>query len=496
MDGCPPTASEPACRWPFAQPPWANYDGFLMDETATPSRRLAEWCASLGWNEIPPEVRAVLPLRLLDTTGLILAGAHTPAGEAALAFTRDNAGAPRSTVAGSGERVPASAAALVHGIEAHCHDFDDTFMDSVVHPGSVVIPAALALAEAEASTDEDFAVAVTVGYEVAARIGAVAGRRFHARSLHPTGIVGPLAAAVTAARLLALSGEQTSWAMGLAASMSGGLRAFAVDGGWSKWLHAGWAAHGGIVAAQLARQGYRGPEHVLDGGYDLFSALLHGEVPDRSGLTHELGQSWQGFDAVFKYYPCAHVIQPFIDAVLAVVRQHDLKPADIADIECRIAPWAATIVCEPRADKLCPATALGAIGSLPYQLAVAVADRRVGLSAIEPATRERRDIRAFAERVRHREDAALGRAFDGEICLRTIDGTRHVRRATVGGVDTVRLRDKFVDLVGPLIGADEAGKAAARLLDAEGPAWRWAVDMFSEAAGRDPSASTSRKEKN
>jgi 2-methylcitrate dehydratase PrpD len=451
-----------------------------MDETATPSRRLAEWCASLRWNQVPAEVRAVLPLRLLDTTGLILAGARTPAGEAALAFTRNNAGAPKSTVATHGERVPPSAAALFHGIAAHCRDFDDTFMDSLVHPGSVVIPTALAVAEAEASMDEDFAVAITVGYEVAARIGAVAGRRFHARSLHPTGIVGPLAAAVTAARLLGLSGEQTSWAMGLAASMSGGLRAFAVDGGWSKWLHAGWAAHGGIVAAELASQGYRGPEHVLEGEYDLYSALLHGEAPDRSGLTHKLGHSWQGIGAAFKYYPCAHVIHPYIDAVLAVVRQYDLKPDDIADIECAIAPSAAAIVCEPRADKLRPATVLGAIGSLPYQLAAAVVERRVGLSALEPGTREREDIRDVAKRIRHREDAALGGETDGEICVRTNDGTRHVQRAGIAGVDRGRLRDKFVDLAGPLLGADEAGEAAQRLLDADGPTWRWATELFPE----------------
>ena len=74
-----------------------------------------------------------------------------------------------------------------------------------------------------------------------------------------------------------------SLVLGLAACMSGGLRAFAVDGGWSKWLHVGWAAHGGIVAAQMAAHGFRGPEHVLDGGYDLYSALLHGDTDYPAG---------------------------------------------------------------------------------------------------------------------------------------------------------------------------------------------------------------------
>src|SRR5690606_7700876 len=122
-----------------------------MNRMVTPSRHLGEWCASLSWKDIPAHARVMLPLRLLDTTGLILVGAQTPAGKAALAYAQSNVGAPQSTLAAHHARMPASVAALVHGIEAHCRDFDDTFMDSVVHPGSVVVPTALAVAEANGS---------------------------------------------------------------------------------------------------------------------------------------------------------------------------------------------------------------------------------------------------------------------------------------------------------------------------------------------------------
>jgi 2-methylcitrate dehydratase PrpD len=451
-----------------------------MSTQTTPSRQLAEWCASLSWDHIPADARNSLALRLLDTTGLIIVGAQTEAVGVALDFVGSNEGHAQSTVCGYSSRVSASSAALVHGVAAHCRDYDDTFMDSVVHPGSVVIPTALALSEATNATDEAFATAIIAGYEIAARIGAVAGRRLHARNLHPTGIVGPIAAAATAARLLDLTAEQTSWAMGLAASMSGGLRAFAVDGGWSKWLHVGWAAHGGIVAAQMAGRGFRGPEHVLEGGYDLYSALLHGETIDRTGLIAGLGTLWKGNEAQFKYYPCAHVIQPYIDAYLAIADEFDLQSTDIAEIVCTIAPWAAAIVCEPRADKLCPDTELAAIGSLPYQIAVAAADRRVGLAALESAMRDRNDVRELAARVVHRTDETLGQAFDGEICVRTADGARHVRKAVAGAVDPDKVRQKFIDNTGPILGTEQAIAAAASSGEDAGLSWRWAVDLFSK----------------
>jgi 2-methylcitrate dehydratase PrpD len=451
------------------------------------ARQLAEWCADLTENDIPAEVLGLVPLRVLDSTGLIVGGSATEAVKAARLLAEAFSGAAQSTVVASPQRLPACAAVLVHGVAAHCHDFDDTFADSVVHPGSVVIPTAIALAEATGAAGDDFRAAVTVGYEVAARVGAVAGRRFHARNMHPTGIVGPVAAAATAGRLRRLMPAQISWAMGLAASMAGGIRAYARDGGWSKWLHVGWAAHGGIIAADLAARGFRGPEFVFDGGSDLFSVMLHGETVDRTPLLAGLGKAWMGAAAEFKYYPCAHVIQPFIDAVLAVVRANGLRAADIAGIECAIAPWAAAIVCEPAEAKLRFASELEAIGSLPYQLSVAVLERRVGLEALHERMRGRADIAAFAKRITYRKDAALGGNFDGAVEVRTVSGHLFAARATLAGNDPAKVREKFESLVEPVLGARHGHAMADRLL--ERPAdWQAAVDLLRAVPSGEPNA--------
>lgn len=422
-----------------------------MSTSSPAALQLADWCARLTWADVPAAVREHVPLRVLDTVGLILAGADTPAVAAARAYAQEQRGSAQATLIGSNDRLPASLAALVHGTAAHCRDFDDTFVDSVVHPGSVVVPTALALAQAHDVAPDEFATAIVAGYEVAARIGAVAARRFHARALHATGVVGPIAAAATAGRMLQLDAERIGWAMGLAASMSGGLMAFIVDGGWSKWLHCGWAAHGGIVAAALASRGFRGPAHVLDGGHDLYAALLHGETVDRTSLTDALGRDWRGDAAQFKYYPCAHVIQPYISALLALRAEHGLGAAAVDAIECTIAPWAAAIVCEPREAKLQFDSELAAIASLPYQLAVAMLDGEVGLHALSEQARNRADVATLASRITHRNDAQLGRTFDGSLTVRTADGRHFSATAITPDIDAAKVRSKF------------AANAAARL---------------------------------
>jgi 2-methylcitrate dehydratase PrpD len=439
-------------------------------------RQLAEWCAGVQGADIPNATAELLPLRLLDTTGLIFAGTATPAVAAARSLVETLGGAPQSTMSGSIDRVPAAAAALVHGVAAHCFDFDDTIEESVVHPGSVVVPTVVALAEAGNTADTDFRAAIAVGYEVAARIGAVAGRRFHLREMHPTGVVGPIAAAAAAGRVRGMPAEKISWAMGLACSMAGGLRAYARDGGWSKWLHVGWAAHGGIIAADLAARGFRGPEYVLNGGSDLYSALLYGETLDRSPLLDGLGTIWRSAAAQFKLYPCAHVIHPFIDAVLALMRQHDLQTSDVAEIECTIAPWAAAIVCEPNAAKLRFDTALEVIGSLPYQLAVAALDGHVGLDALEPTTRARADIAALASRVKYRKDEHLGRSFDGVVNIRVASGRSFGMPARLPGNDPAKVQEKFVTLTEPALGPSASHAAADRILQTGH--WRSVVEVL------------------
>ncbi|MDE0150258.1 MAG: MmgE/PrpD family protein [Rhodospirillaceae bacterium] len=411
------------------------------------ARILADWTAGLRWADVPAAQHPLIGLRVLDTLGLILAGASTDAAAAARQVAGRQGASDEAGIVPGGGRASAAWAAFVHGVTAHCRDFDDTFQDSVVHPGSVVVPAALAVGEANRAADADIAAAIVAGYEVAARLGSVAGRRFHIRGLHATGIVGPFAAAATAGRLMGLDGAAIANAFGLAGSMAGGLMAFVADGSWSKWLHAGWAAHGGIVAAQMAAQGFRGPAGVLDGRHNLYAALLAGEEISPAGLaetlTGGLGAAWRGAEVHFKYYPCAHVIQPYLDAAIDLRREHGLRAGDIVGGVCRIAPWAAQIVCEPRAAKLRPDSEMAAIASLPYLLAVALADGAVTLDALDAPSRRDPAVLDLAARLTHEEDPALGQGFDGVLILDLSDGGRRERPVSSAPPDAGKVLAKF-----------------------------------------------------
>ena len=289
-----------------------------MVSAMTPLETLAVWASSIGAGDIPAEQHRRARYRILDTLGLVAAAAELPAARSLAAWSVVNQGNGAHVLI-NGCAVPrlpwrrwCTAAWPIRAISIN------SFSDTVVHPGSVVIAATLAAAELADASFDAITTSITVGYEIAARLGAVAGRGFHARGFHATGIVGPIAAASAAARLLALDATATADALGLATSMSSGLLAFLADGGWSKWLHTGWSAHGGIIAAELASHGFRGPHFSFDHPYGLYGAFLGNPTADLSVMTADLGKNWLGAAAAAKTFPCAHVIQPYIEAVLVL----------------------------------------------------------------------------------------------------------------------------------------------------------------------------------
>jgi 2-methylcitrate dehydratase PrpD len=414
----------------------------------TPLEALADWACHVSPADVPQGQHGLVRARLLDTMGLIAVAADQPAADSLMAWAVTNAGSGASILP-NGARTAPAVAALVHGSLAHARDFDDTFPDTVVHPGSTVIAAALAAAEAKNASFDDLSAAIVVGYEIAARLGAAAGRGFHARGFHATSIVGPIAAAGAAGHILALETAAMADALGLATSMSGGLLAFLADGGWSKWLHTGWAAHGGLVAAELAGHAFRGPHHALDHHYGLYSAFLGAPGTDLDVITAGLGQIWLGETARAKHFPCAHVIQPYIEAVLAWRIQGHFSAggrfrADaVRSIRCVVAPWALPIVADPRAVKIAPKNDLEAIASLPFMVAAALCDGRVDLATLRPETLGRSDIRALAARIACDGDETLGSGFDGRIEAIVSGGDCIRRDVAVSASSEERIVAKF-----------------------------------------------------
>jgi 2-methylcitrate dehydratase PrpD len=424
---------------------------------------LSEWSGALRWGDLTTEHQTAVRLWLLDTLGVILAAVDEPPGRAVLAVATRQGGRPEASVVGQAGRLPATWAALAHGTLAHALDFDDTLPAPVVHPGSLVVPTALAVSEAAGTDGEAVLAAIAGGYELAARLGAPAGRRLHARGFHASGVVGPLVAAAVAAKLAGLSPRQTAEAMGLAGSMAGGLLEFLADGSWSKRLHPGWAGHGGVVASQLAAAGFPGPVSVVEGRHGLYAAFLGGaEADDLAAVTRGLGREWASRAVLPKLYPCAHVIHPFLDAALALRSRHALAPDAIATVRCHVASWQVPIVCEPRASRIAPATEYQARASLPFTLAAALVDGRVDLDTFGEGSIRRADLLAMAARVGHAEAADVAGDFAGAVTLETRDGrTLAAESAGHGAVTAERLRAKFAATAGRLLPAPAVARLAA-----------------------------------
>jgi 2-methylcitrate dehydratase PrpD len=430
--------------------------------------RLAGWFGRLAWRAVPEEQRELARLRLLDTLGLMLGASQSEAASIARERAQQNRGAGASSVTGAIAQVPPEWAAFANGIMAHCLDYDDTFPDSVVHPGSIVVPVALAIGEERGASGAEVLTAIAGGYELAARIARAGGRRFHERGFHASGIFAPIVAAFVAGRLMRMRAEAVANAVGLAASMSGGLMAFLADGSWSKWLHLGWGNFGGILAAQLAGLGFRGPAGALDGRHNLYDAFLGTPPVEFRAIAAGLGERWIGETALFKLYPCAHVIQPYIDLALAMRAEHGLEPRAVRRVTCSVAPWAVPIVCEPAAEKRRPVTMLQAIASLPFHVAAAIVDGRVDLDTLGDAARNRAPLLALAGRVGYQVDPGL-EGFAARIEIELADGRRIANSGLAGEADAERLSGKFHSLALralPHERADELALAAAQLAEA------------------------------
>jgi 2-methylcitrate dehydratase PrpD len=364
---------------------------------------LSRWAESVAFEDLPGDIVAATKLRVLDVIGLALAGAGTKFGrsvrEAALALSPSGP----CRILGFGDRVGVTAAAFANGAFSQALEFDDTHNESIVHMSSPAVSAALALSEFTAVAGRDLITAIAIGNEISCRIGSVSSGELHRRGFHPTGLFATFGAAYLAGKLLGLDAEALARAAGIAGSFASGLLECWVDGTETKFLHPGWSAQSGITAAVLARSGVTGPAQVFEGRWGLFAS--HVQDPnahrDFARINHQLGRHWESRNASFKPFPAAHVIHPYISALLRLKAKHGIQPSDVERIECPVTAFIVGIVCEPTAEKFAPASDSHGRVSLQYSLAEALFHGALGKSAYSAESLGNPEILALARRVEY-----------------------------------------------------------------------------------------------
>jgi 2-methylcitrate dehydratase PrpD len=276
--------------------------------------------------------------------------------------------------------------ALLMAALTHITETDDLHRASVTHPGCVVVPAALSLGEKLGASNDQILRAILQGFEAMCRIGASVGPG-HYKVWHNTATCGPFGSAMAAASLLDLNDEQTLDALGNAGTQSSGFWQFMETGAMSKHLHAGRACESGLLAAELAMQGFTGPAEILEGKKGLFAAMCDDPLPDN--ILLEPDARWQLCLTSIKPWPCCRHTHPLIDCALELHQLLADEPIKQVDIKTY---RAALDVC----DRPEPESEYQAKFSLYHCVSIALLDGKVGLASFDADARRRSEaLRRF-----------------------------------------------------------------------------------------------------
>ena len=425
---------------------------------------LAHFCATLRAEELSAQVRERVRYLLLDHLAVTLRGSLLPSSQAAYDML-DSMMAIRKTgtptICGRAGRAEASWAAFANGIAAHGLEMDDVENASSLHPGVVVMPAALALAEQLGSAPADFYAAVVAGYEVTLRIGAALNpASAYERGFHPTAVCGALGAAAACARLLGLTPAQTNSALGIAGSMAAGSMAYLHDGAWTKRLHPGWACHAGITAARLAASGFVGPVDILEGRYGFLHAYSsNGDVEQ---LERKPGDELAIMRVSLKPYACCRYMHGPIDCLFEIMHRQQPDPERIARIACGVLSGGRGLIADPIEQKRQASNIVDAQFSMPFGAAIAVLTGKTGLSVFTDEWVHHPTVRELMQKVDCYSSPELDNYYPAEwrasASITMDDGTQYnaqVRYALGDPHNPLsweQLEARFHELVAPVIG--------------------------------------------
>jgi 2-methylcitrate dehydratase PrpD len=407
---------------------------------------------------VPATVRAAAKPPLVDTVGVMLAGAASELAPPLTRYLDEHHRRGECIVLGTARTAPAEIAALAHGTFGHALDFDDGIVSAPVHPSSVVVAALLT--EVPRLPGAALLDAYAIGVEVAVKLAVAIGIGHYHHGWHGTGTLGVLGAVAALARARALDPAITRTAFGLAASMASGVqRNF---GTMTKPLHSGWAARNAVVAIELARAGFSAAQDALEADNGFF-AVYGDERSEPGRVLAELGNPWALEDPgiSLKRYACCYASHRPIEGLLALRRELKFSEQDVESVRCVLAPGSLRALIYPR-----PSNGLEGKFSLEYALAAGVIDGHYTLWTFSDEAVTRSAVRALLPRITVLEDprCAVGDAHAAtrgpsrrgfvEVQVTTGDGRRAAHRVDkVPGSpqqpltwDEIRL--KFLDCAG------------------------------------------------
>ena len=393
------------------------------------TQELARYCHGLRFQQLPQEVVDRVKYFFLDFIGVTCRGSQEDSSKSVYHFVRGlGHGHREGVIIGTKERAPHLYSALANGTSAHAIEMDDVNNEASLHPGVVAFPAALATSEMVGGAGKKFIEAVVLGYEVMIRLGrALGAQNSYKRGFHPTGTCGSFGSSVASSKILGLDEQGLLSALGIAGSQAAGSMEYLAQGAWTKRFHAGWAAHSGMIAAQLARKGFRGPTSIIEGRDGFLRAYSNGADPSK--VLEGLGSGFEILHTSVKPHGCCRYMQPPIDAILEIVKENDLSPEKVEKVRVGILRAGAHLIAEPLEEKYSPQSIVDAQFSMPFGAAIAVLYRKAGLGEFHLSRIRSEEVKRMMRRVECVTDPDLEKTFPKQWCataeILTKDGKRY-----------------------------------------------------------------------
>jgi 2-methylcitrate dehydratase PrpD len=449
----------------------------------TTAEALASYCASLATESLPETVTETARSLLLDALGGALR-AHNVSSSVVTERALESlapGGNGGCTVWATGERRAAEHATLLNGTHVHTLEVDDTHREAVVHPGSVIFPTALAVAERRDADGKTFLRGVVAGYEVAIRLGlGLPTHRVHSSwGFHGTPTCGVFGATAAGAVVRGLDEARIRNAFGVNVSQASGTLQWASNGGWNKRIHPGLAAREALVSVELAANEFHAASKPIEGGFGFLNA--YGDDPEFAAVGDGLGESYAIRDVGVKPYACCRYNHTPINVTLEVVRDHDVDPDEVRHITLT-APEPVVELSRPIERKTAPESVVDAQFSPQYAVAVAIADRAALVDQYDERRLDDPELRALMDVVTVEEDPAMTerhpRAWPAGVRIETDRGTfERSRELPLGESEDSfgfpEVEEKFRRLTEPVLSTarQDAVAEAVRAIDrTDGPA--------------------------
>jgi 2-methylcitrate dehydratase PrpD len=372
------------------------------------TRELAEWVSALSYDELPASTVKKAKTVLFDCLGAsIFTGCRKQWGKVMAEYAAIHGGGqPEATIIASGGRKTlAVQAALANGTMAEGFELGDVHPGTATRPFPMILPAAIALAEARRRPGKALIEAIVAGYEVNTRIAtAVAisqrGRPMLSRGLYVPSLVGTFGGAAAAGKVIGLPPKEMTWTLGIAGALTGGYFQGHDEGAWTRRLNGGMAPARGLTAALLGERGFVGPERPLEGEYGFYRVFSNGEY-DRHVLVEDLGKAYKIEETWLKSYPMNSTLHSSAEALLSIMRTNRLRHSDIAEINASFLEYV------PILSKKEVKAVVSAQFSMPYALSVAAVRGKVTVEEFEDDVLRDPEVLAMFQRVNSKYDAEL-----------------------------------------------------------------------------------------